>query len=162
MKVIDLFAGCGGFSLGFQMAGFKSSLAIEIDQWASETYSYNHPKIPVLTKDIRKINPKKLNLKNIDGIIGGPPCQGFSLSGNRDTKDPRNSLFVDFVRFVKVLKPKFFVMENVKGLLSMTTKKNILVKEIIQDEFKKIGYNLTLQVLSSADYGVPQIRERVF
>ena len=162
MKIIDLFSGCGGFSLGFQMAGFKSSLAIEIDQWASETYSYNHPKIPVLTKDIRKINPKKLNLKNIDGIIGGPPCQGFSLSGNRDTKDPRNSLFVDFVRFVKVLKPKFFVMENVKGLLSMTTKKNILVKEIIQDEFKKIGYNLTLQVLSSADYGVPQIRERVF
>jgi len=162
VRIIDLFSGCGGFSLGFQMAGFKSSLAIEIDQWASETYSYNHPKIPVLTKDIRKINPKKLNLKNIDGIIGGPPCQGFSLSGNRDTKDPRNSLFVDFVRFVKVLKPKFFVMENVKGLLSMTTKNNILVKEIIQDEFKKIGYNLTLQVLNSADYGVPQIRERVF
>ena len=162
MKIIDLFSGCGGFSLGFQMEGFKPSLAIEIDQWASETYSYNHPKIPVLTKDIRKIDPKKLNLKSIDGIIGGPPCQGFSLSGNRDTKDPRNSLFVDFVRFVKVLQPKFFVMENVKGLLSMTTKKNILVKDIIQDEFKKIGYNLTLQVLSSADYGVPQIRQRVF
>ena len=162
MKIIDLFSGCGGFSLGFQMEGFKPSLAIEIDQWASETYSYNHPKIPVLTKDIRKIDPKKLNLKSIDGIIGGPPCQGFSLSGNRDTKDPRNSLFIDFVRFVKVLQPKFFVMENVKGLLSMTTKKNILVKDIIQDEFKKIGYNLTLQVLSSANYGVPQIRQRVF
>ena len=162
MKIIDLFSGCGGFSLGFQMESFKPCLAIEIDQWASETYSYNHPKIPVLTKDIRKIDPKKLNLKNIDGIIGGPPCQGFSLSGNRDIKDPRNSLFIDFVRFVKVLQPKFFVMENVKGLLSMKTKKNILVKEIIQDEFKKIGYNLTLQVLSSADYGVPQIRQRVF
>ena len=162
MKIIDLFSGCGGFSLGFQMEGFKPCLAIEIDQWASETYSYNHPKIPVLTKDIRKIDPKKLNLKSIDGIIGGPPCQGFSLSGNRDNKDPRNSLFIDFVRFVKVLQPKFFVMENVKGLLSMTTKKNILVKDIIQDEFKKIGYNLTLQVLSSANYGVPQIRQRVF
>ena len=114
MKILDLFAGCGGFSLGFQMENFKSCLAIEIDLWASETYSYNHPKIPVLTKDIRKIDPKKLNLKNIDGIIGGPPCQGFSLSGNRDTKDPRNSLFIDFVRFVKILQPKFFVMENVK------------------------------------------------
>ena len=98
---------------------------------SSETYSYNHPKIPVLTKDIRKIDPKKLNLKNVDGIIGGPPCQGFSLSGNRDTKDPRNSLFIDFVRFVKILQPKFFVMENVKGLLSMKTKKNLLVKDII-------------------------------
>ena len=122
MKILDLFAGCGGFSLGFQMENFKPCLAIEIDQWASETYSYNHPKIPVLTKDIRKIDPKKLNLNNIDGIIGGPPCQGFSLSGNRDTKDPRNSLFIDFVRFVKILQPKFFVMENVKGLLSMKKK----------------------------------------
>jgi DNA (cytosine-5)-methyltransferase 1 len=162
MKILDLFAGCGGFSLGFQMENFKSCLAIEIDLWASETYSYNHPKIPVLTKDIRKIDPKKLNLKNIDGIIGGPPCQGFSLSGNRDTKDPRNSLFVDFVRFVKILRPKFFVMENVKGLLSMKTKKNLLVKDIILEEFNKINYNVSLQVLSSANYGVPQIRERVF
>ena len=162
MKIIDLFSGCGGFSLGFQMAGFKSSLAIEIDEWASETYSYNHPRITVLTKDIKKIDPKKLNLKNIDGIIGGPPCQGFSLSGNRDTKDPRNSLFVDFVRFVKIIRPKFFVMENVKGLLSMKTKKNLLVKDIILEEFEKINYNVSLQVLSSADYGVPQIRERVF
>ena len=162
MKIIDLFSGCGGFSLGFQMAGFKSCLALEIDQWASETYSFNHPKIPVITKDIKKINPKKINLKKVDGIIGGPPCQGFSLSGNRDTKDPRNSLFVDFVRFVKILEPKFFVMENVKGLLSMRTKKNLLVKDIILQEFQKINYNVSLQILSSANYGVPQIRERVF
>ena len=162
MKIIDLFSGCGGFSLGFQMENFKPCLAIEIDRWASETYSYNHPKIPVLTKDIRKIDPKKLNLNKIDGIIGGPPCQGFSLSGNRDTKDPRNSLFIDFVRFVKILQPKFFVMENVKGLLSMKTKKNLLVKDIILDEFNKIKYNVSLQVLTSANYGVPQIRERVF
>ena len=146
MKIIDLFSGCGGFSLGFQMAGFKSSLAIEIDEWASETYSYNHPRITVLTKDIKKIDPKKLNLKNIDGIIVGPPCQGFSLSGNRDTKDPRNSLFVDFVRFVKIIRPKFFVMENVKGLLSMKTKKSLLVKDIILEEFEKINYNVSLQV----------------
>ena len=116
----------------------------------------------ILTKDIKKVNPLKLNLKKIDGIIGGPPCQGFSLSGNRDTKDPRNSLFIDFVRFVKILKPKFFVMENVKGLLSMTTKKNILVKEIIKNEFNKVGYNLDLQILNSADYGVPQLRQRIF
>ena len=162
MKIIDLFSGCGGFSLGFQMENFKPCLAVEIDRWASETYSYNHPKIPVLTKDIRKIDPKKLNLNKIDGIIGGPPCQGFSLSGNRDTKDPRNSLFIDFVRFVKILQPKFFVMENVKGLLSMKTKKNLLVKDIILEEFNKIKYNVSLQVLTSANYGVPQVRERVF
>ena len=86
MNVIDLFAGCGGFSLGFQMAGFKSKFALEIDEWASKTCKFNHPEVHILTKDIKKVNPLKLNLKKIDGIIGGPPCQGFSLSGNRDTK----------------------------------------------------------------------------
>ena len=94
-------------------------------------------------------------------LLVDPHAKDF-LSGNRDTKDPRNSLFIDFVRFVKILKPKFFVMENVKGLLSMTTKKNILVKEIIKNEFNKVGYNLDLQILNSADYGVPQLRQRIF
>ncbi len=162
MRVIDLFAGCGGFSLGFQLANFNSDLAIECDEWASETFAFNHPGIKVITKDIRKVSVQDLKLKKIDGIIGGPPCQGFSLSGNRDTKDPRNSLFMEFVRFVYELKPKFFVMENVLGLLSMKTKKNIFVKDIIEEEFKRAGYNLVVRVLNSADYGVPQLRQRVF
>lgn len=165
-KCIDLFAGCGGLSLGFEMAGFNIPLAIEIDEWAYETYEKNHPSTEVLMGDITKI----IDLENIiskddlpiDGIIGGPPCQGFSLSGNRDKKDPRNSLFMEFVRFVKYFKPKFFVMENVTGILSMKTKDNQLVKDIILSEYDAAGYNVKICKLNAAEYGVPQKRERVF
>lgn len=165
MNIIDLFAGCGGLSLGFEMAGYNIPLAIEKDEWASETYKYNHKNTKVITQDITTIEDPKSLLDNnitIDGIIGGPPCQGFSLSGNRDKKDPRNSLFMEFVRFVKCYKPKFFVMENVTGILSMKTQKNILVKDLILDEYDKAGYNVEIKVLNAADYGVPQSRVRVF
>lgn len=165
-KCIDLFAGCGGLSLGFEMAGFDIPLAIEIDDWAAETYEKNHPSTEVLIGDITQIT----DLENIiskedlpvDGIIGGPPCQGFSLSGNRDKKDPRNSLFMEFVRFVKYFKPKFFIMENVTGILSMKTKNNQLVKDIILSEYDAAGYNVTICKLNAAEYGVPQARLRVF
>lgn len=166
MNVIDLFAGCGGLSTGFEMAGFKIPLAVEKDEWASETYKKNHGTTKVITEDITKILdldsllPKK-NLK-IDGIIGGPPCQGFSLSGNRDKKDPRNSLFMEFVRFVKHFQPTFFVMENVTGILSMQTKSGELVKDVILGEYENAGYNVEIYVLNAAEYGVPQSRVRVF
>ena len=166
MKVIDLFAGCGGLSLGFEMAGFDIPLAIEIDEWASETYERNHPTTKVLIDDITQINDLRDIISKeylpIDGIIGGPPCQGFSLSGNRDKKDPRNSLFMEFVRFVKYFTPKFFVMENVPGILSMKTKDNQKVKDIILSEFGTAGYNVKICKLNAAEYGVPQARERVF
>jgi DNA (cytosine-5)-methyltransferase 1 len=165
MKIIDLFAGCGGMSLGFKMAGFQSVWAVEKDEWASETYRFNHPKVEVFTGDITKIkSPKSIFSEKIeiDGIIGGPPCQGFSLSGNRDLKDPRNSLFMDFARFVAEFRPKFFVMENVKGILSMRTHTKTLVKDIICQEFEQIGYKITVFTLNAADYGVPQARQRVF
>ncbi len=162
MRLVDLFAGCGGFSQGFKKAGFESVLAIEIDQWASETYAANHPDTKVVTEDVRKVMVQSLKLSNIDGVIGGPPCQGFSLSGNRDAKDPRNSLFMEFVRFVHELQPKFFVMENVLGLLSMKTRENRPVSEIIYEEFTKAGYNVTHVVLTASDFGVPQSRQRVF
>lgn len=163
---IDLFAGCGGLSLGFEMAGFNIPLAIEIDDWASETYEKNHPATEVLIGDITQITDlenifSKKDL-SIDGIIGGPPCQGFSLSGNRDKNDPRNSLFMEFVRFVKYFKPKFFIMENVTGILSMKTKDNELVKDIILSEYDAAGYNVTICKLNAAEYGVPQTRLRVF
>ena len=165
MNVIDLFAGCGGLSLGFEMAGFKIPLAIEKDEWASETYKKNHTETKVITGDITEI----LNLESlidskylpIDGIIGGPPCQGFSLSGNRDKNDPRNSLFMEFVRFVKFYNPKFFVMENVTGILSMKTKDNLNVKDLILDEYNKAGYNVKICKLNAAEYGVPQARVRI-
>lgn len=162
MRIIDLFSGCGGFSLGFGRAGFKSVLALEIDEWASETFSANHPETDVITQDVRQVSAMALGLSDIDGIIGGPPCQGFSLSGNRDPKDPRNSLFMEFVRFVREFQPKFFVMENVLGLLSMKTREHRPVVEIIAEEFSKSGYRLMNIVLNAADFGVPQSRQRVF
>lgn len=163
MNIIDLFAGAGGFSTGFERAGFESKLAVEIDVWASQTYKFNHPNTVVYTKNIKEIyDLNSLYSEKIDGIIGGPPCQGFSLSGKRDRKDPRNSLFVEFVRFVNHYKPLFFVMENVPGLLSMKTDKKEKVINIIQEEFKKIGYKSTYKILNAANYGVPQKRNRVF
>jgi len=164
MNIIDLFAGCGGLSLGFEMAGYNVVLAIEKDEWAAETYKYNHKKTHVITKDITEIeNPQKLFDKDIkiDGIIGGPPCQGFSLSGNRDKSDPRNSLFMDFIRFVKIFRPRFIVMENVPGILSMKTQKNEYVKDLILNEFKQAGYNVKIHKLNAAEFGVPQARVRI-
>lgn len=164
MNIIDLFAGCGGLSTGFELAGFNIPLAVEKDEWASETYKFNHKGTNVITGDITQITDV-INLVKaygeIDGVIGGPPCQGFSLSGNRDKKDPRNSLFMDFVRFVTEIKPKFFMMENVPGILSMTTAKDESVVELIFKEYEKAGYNATYKILNAAEYGVPQTRHRV-
>lgn len=166
MNLIDLFAGCGGLSTGFEMAGFHIPLAVEKDEWASETYRFNHPDTKVVTEDITQVLDLDSLLEDpaisIDGIIGGPPCQGFSLSGNRDKKDPRNSLFMEFVRFVKHFKPKFFVMENVTGILSMETKSGELVKEVILNEYHDAGYRVEIFVLNAAEFGVPQSRIRVF
>ncbi len=166
MNVIDLFAGCGGLSTGFEMAGYKIPLAVEKDEWASETYRKNHSETKVVTADITQIQDLDSLLPRnntmIDGIIGGPPCQGFSLSGNRDKKDPRNSLFMEFVRFVKHFTPKFFVMENVTGILSMQTKNGELVKDVILNEYDAAGYNVEIFVLNAAEFGVPQSRIRVF
>ena len=164
MNIIDLFSGCGGFSLGFELAGFKTVCAIEKDLWAAETYSHNHPDTNVIQEGIETIpSPKTLvGHQGIDGIVGGPPCQGFSLSGNRDPKDPRNSLFSEFVRFTNQLQPKFFVMENVCGLLSMQTKSGELVPDIILNEFEGIGYNAAIYTLCAEKFGVPQMRKRIF
>lgn len=165
MNIIDLFAGCGGLSLGFEMAGFNIPLAVEKDEWAAATYSHNHSETKVIRDDITQINDfTNLIAKStiINGIIGGPPCQGFSLSGNRDKNDPRNSLFMEFVRFVKYYTPSFFVMENVSGILSMQTKTGDFVKDLILAEFKEAGYNVEIFQLNAAEFGVPQTRIRVF
>jgi DNA (cytosine-5)-methyltransferase 1 len=168
MNIIDLFSGCGGMSLGFSLAGYRIVAANEIDEWAGDTYSQNHSEVSLIRGDIRKLYdwdtmlPSSVGRGEIDGVVGGPPCQGFSLSGNRDQHDPRNSLFMDFVRCVKHFKPKFFVMENVKGLLSMHTASGKAVIDIILSEFSLVGYNATYSILNAAAYGVPQLRERVF
>ena len=166
MNIIDIFSGCGGLSLGFEMAGFNILTAIEKDEWAATTYKINHKNTYVINKDITEITDFSiLNINpnlNIDGIIGGPPCQGFSFNGKRDKNDPRNSLFMEFIRFVDYYKPKFFVMENVKGILTMKIRKNKLVKNLILEEYKKIGYNVKICMLNAAEFGVPQSRIRIF
>lgn len=166
MNIIDLFAGCGGLSLGFEMAGFNIPVAIEKDSWAAETYEKNHSSTKVIVEDIAQVLDLSTVLPDgvadIDGIIGGPPCQGFSLSGNRDKNDPRNSLFMEFVRFVKYFEPRFFVMENVTGILSMKTKNGDNVKDVIKSEFESAGYNVEIFKLNAAEFGVPQTRIRVF
>lgn len=165
MPVIDLFAGCGGMSLGFELAGFRPVLAIERDEWASETYSSNHGDVNVITGDITAIDdPCKTLPKGtkVFGIIGGPPCQGFSLSGDRDPKDPRNSLFMDYMRFVKAFRPSFFIMENVPGILSAITRSGERVKDVVLAVASGIGYNVKVMQLDASRYGVPQCRQRVF
>lgn len=165
-KIVDLFAGCGGMSLGFELAGFHPIAAVEKDAWAAETYAFNRKDTKVNVVDITKVD-KPLEFLGVepyavDGIVGGPPCQGFSLSGNRDPKDPRNSLFMDYMRFVRDLKPKFFVMENVPGILSAVTKKKEVVHKLILKVADEAGYNVHIFKLTADKYGVPQSRHRVF
>ena len=167
MNTIDLFSGCGGMTLGFQMAGFNSILASDIDENCEKTFKRNFPHVPFLCKDITTITKEEVD--NIIGsnkpdvIIGGPPCQGFSLANKRRNKisdDPRNKLFYGFVKFIDWYSPKAFVMENVKGLLSM---KDGQVIETIVDAFENAGkgYKVVKKVLCAKDFGVPQARERV-
>ena len=171
IKVLDLFAGAGGFGLGFRLAGYDVFCSVEIDQWAAHTLIENKPaSSTVINDDITKFKTKETILKACNGqlpevIIGGPPCQGFSHAGpahKRDPKDPRNTLFIDFARWVNFLRPKIFVMENVKGILSRKNADGVKVIDIIRSTFHEIGYELTVWKLNAANYGVPQIRERVF
>ncbi len=164
---IDLFSGCGGMSLGFQMAGIHSILASDIDENCEKTFRRNFIDTPFLCKDIIQIQKDEID-KLINGIIpdiiiGGPPCQGFSLANknrNKVAEDPRNKLFYHFVKFINWYSPKAFVMENVKGLLSMQNGKVI---ETIVNEFSSAGsgYNVAVKILKASDFGVPQQRERV-
>ncbi|MDP2925908.1 MAG: DNA cytosine methyltransferase [Nanoarchaeota archaeon] len=163
MKVIDLFCGCGGLSEGFEDAGFNIVCGNDVDKNMVESFKLNHPNAKAILGDITKIPSEELLNNNkkedITLIIGGPPCQGFSSVGDRKEEDPRNKLFYEFVRVVKDIKPKIFVLENVTGILTMQGGK---VKEIIKQEFEKLGYNVTIKILNAEEYGVPQKRRRVF
>lgn len=165
LNYIDLFSGAGGFSLGFDNKGFQNVFSVDIEPSFCETYQYNFPSHNLIQKDICRVSDSELEyLKeydDIDVVIGGPPCQGFSIAGNIGRKfidDPRNRLFKEFVRVVKVVRPKFFVMENVARLYNHN--KGNTRKEII-DDFETLGYQVKCKILNSADYGVPQIRKRV-
>ena len=158
---IDLFSGCGGLSLGFENAGFESVLAIDNWKDALTTYSYNRENAKTLCADLSTINPievkEEYGLNDVDVIIGGPPCQGFSVAGKRIIEDDRNKLYKAFVGFVECFQPKAFVMENVPNILSIGEGK---VKDSIIEDFENLGYNVSTKVLVASDYGVPQNRRR--
>lgn len=159
--VIDLFCGCGGLSLGFERAGFKPVLAIDVWKDALATYEFNNVGVETLCADMSMLDPleikRKYEISEVDVIIGGPPCQGFSIAGKRIVDDKRNELYKSFVNFVKCFKPKAFVMENVPNILSMG--EGVIRDSIIKD-FEAIGYNVVYKVLLASDYGVPQNRRR--
>lgn len=159
--VIDLFSGCGGLSLGFEMAGFDVRLAIDNWEDALVTYRQNHKGTKTLNADLLNLDPKKVekdfNLHSVDVIIGGPPCQGFSVAGKRIIDDDRNKLYKSFVRFVSHFKPKAFVMENVPNILSIG---NGAIKDAIMSDFISLGYKVVYNILTASDYGVPQNRRR--
>ena len=164
-KVFDVFSGAGGFSLGFEMAGCDIIGAIEHDKWAADTFSYNHPNATMMLGDIESFDEdylKKQLKEKPDIIIGGPPCQGFSVCVKNagDPKDPRNSLFTEYIRMARIFSPEVMVMENVPNIIKAKTKSGDKVVEIIKEEFVKLGYNVAYQILTASDYGVPQMRQR--
>jgi DNA (cytosine-5)-methyltransferase 1 len=166
-SVLDTFAGAGGFSLGFELAGAKVIGAIEVDRWACDTFQFNHPEARVMQGDITAITDEEIvnnfGMFSPDIILGGPPCQGFSICNKNsgDPKDPKNSLFEDFVRVGRLLNPKIMIMENVPNLIKAKTANQELVVDIIKQELRNLGYYVEHQILEATDYGVPQIRRRL-
>jgi DNA (cytosine-5)-methyltransferase 1 len=160
-NIIDLFCGCGGFSLGFERAGFHVLLGIDVWKDALVTFSHNHKCSKTLHADLSIISPKDteplLGERSVDVIIGGPPCQGFSVAGKRIVDDFRNKLYKAFVAFVEYYKPKAFVLENVPNILSIG---DGIVRDSIVEGFTNIGYTVEYKVLTASDYGVPQNRRR--
>lgn len=162
LNMYAFFAGGGGMHLGFEDAGFNLVLASDIMKAAEDTHLYNSPDVPFVREDIRKLTAERLisAARGIrpDIIVGGPPCQGFSTLGDKLSGDPRNALFETYAHLVEELEPKFFVLENVKSLVTLYGGR---FKDHIIGLFNKIGYRVSWTVLDAADYGVPQFRKRV-
>ena len=161
INVIDLFCGCGGLSLGFEQAGYNVLLGIDNWEDALVTFRANHRNGETLCADLMRLNPadvsEKIGNQEVDLIIGGPPCQGFSVAGKRIIDDDRNKLYKSFVKMVGYFKPKAFVLENVPNILTIGD--GIIKREIIAD-FEALGYKVVNKVLLASDYGVPQNRRR--
>lgn len=160
---IDIFSGAGGLSLGAEMAGIEVRYGVEINKYAASSFEYNHKKAKVLTGDIAKIQTSTLGFQEgeVFVIMGGPPCQGFSMSNtmSRNMNNDKNFLYLEFVRFVRELQPKWFVLENVWGLTTMNDGQTL---EMIKESFAALGYSVKAKILWANDYGVPQKRYRCF
>ena len=164
MNVISLFSGCGGLDLGFEKAGFNIPVANEFDKKIYETFKVNHPNTHLIEGDVRQVNREDiapfLNNSEVDGIIGGPPCQSWSEAGSlRGIEDARGQLFFDYIRILKEFKPKFFLAENVSGMLA--NRHNEAVQNILK-MFEEAGYDVSLTLVNAKDYGVAEERKRVF
>ncbi|CZE50298.1 DNA cytosine methyltransferase [Campylobacter geochelonis] len=165
-NILDLFCGCGGFSLGFEKAGFKSLVAIDNNIKFAKTYKHNFKHSNLTIKDITKFTNREIkNLQEtykFDVILGGPPCQGFSMAGKVGRNflaDDRNFLFKEYVRFLKIIKPKMFVMENVANLKRHNEGKTF---DSIISLFENLGYSVKFEVLNTDEYEIPQTRRRLF
>lgn len=159
MNIISLFSGCGGLDLGFEKAGFNVVVANEFDKNIWETFKVNHPNTKLIEGDIRNIKEEDLP-DNVDGIIGGPPCQSWSEAGSlKGIDDDRGKLFYEYIRILKNKQPKFFLAENVSGMLA--DRHSEAVNNILQ-MFKECGYNVSLTLVNAKNYGVAQERKRVF
>lgn len=167
-RVLDTFAGAGGFSLGFEQAGCTVVGGVERDSWACETFSQNHPGAKVFQRDITTFEDGELEdaFRGIPPtiLLGGPPCQGYSICNrdNGDPKDPRNSLFQNFLQVAKALQPDVLVMENVPNIVKARTHSGQLVIEIIRRELERLDYYVYSTLLEAVNFGVPQIRKRFF
>jgi DNA (cytosine-5)-methyltransferase 1 len=162
-NAIDLFCGCGGLSYGFEKAGYNILLGIDNDAKALETFELNHKGSKSICGDITEVTYEDdikplIGNKTIDVIIGGPPCQGMSLSGPRKFDDPRNKLYLTYIRLVQEIQPKAFVIENVPGLVGLFGGQ---IKDSIIQKFTEMGYDIQYKILCASDYGVPQNRKRV-
>lgn len=159
MQIISLFSGCGGLDLGFERAGFDILVANEFDKTIWATFKANHPNTKLIEGDIRNI--KECDFPDdIDGIIGGPPCQSWSEAGSlRGIDDERGQLFYDYIRILRDKQPKFFLAENVSGMLA--DRHSAAVQNIVE-MFEKCGYDVSITLVNAKDYGVAQERKRVF
>lgn len=166
LKVIDLFCGCGGLSEGFKLAGYSIVGGVDFNEPAIRTYNKNFPEAKGICCDLLNMDQNMIieefgDLKDIDVIIGGPPCQGFSAANRYkiEGEDPRNKLFFEFVKFVDLAKPKVVVIENVRGIV---TNNKGYAKDRIYEIFESRGYSVNHKILSASEYGVPQRRQRNF
>lgn len=169
INTIDLFAGCGGFSCGFEKAGYNIISAVEFDKNIAKSYEKNHSNVNVIADDIKNVdNNETFKLGSADIIIGGPPCQGFSMAGARIRNgfmdDPRNYLFKHYFNVVKIVRPKMFILENVKGILTLKNGEIFNeIKRIFEDpnNFDGKPYKIQYKVVKAKEFGIPQNRERV-
>mgnify|MGYP001026845024 FL=1 len=160
MNIISLFSGCGGLDLGFERAGFNIPVANEFDKTIWETYKINHPNTHLIEGDVRQITRDDIAQYidgEVDGIIGGPPCQSWSEAGSlKGIKDARGQLFFDYIRILKEFQPKFFLAENVSGMLA--NRHSMAVQNILE-LFDEAGYDVSFTLVNAKNYGVAEERE---